>query len=137
MSTLVDANVLIDIYQPASAWAAWSESRLKDALFRGPVYINQVVAAETAVEFTSLEKHETALRAAFIRKEELPWEAAFLAGTVHRKYRQRGGGRERTLPDFLIGAHAAIKGHMLLTRDARRYRAYFPDLEIIAPDSEA
>jgi predicted nucleic acid-binding protein len=136
MSTLVDANVLIDIYEPGSHWAAWSESQLQDALLRGLVVISQVVAAETAAEFTSVEKHEIALRAAFIREEDIPWEAAFLAGTVHRMYRQRGGTRERTLPDFLKGAHATVKSHVLLTRDARRYRTYFPDIEIIAPDIE-
>src|SRR5215203_5514959 len=81
MSTLVDANVLIDIYEPGSHWAAWSESQLKDALLRGLVVISQVVAVETADEFTSVEKHEIALRAAFIRKEDIPWEAAFLAGS--------------------------------------------------------
>jgi len=135
MSTLIDTNVLIDIYQPASAWASWSADRLMRALLDGPVFINQIVASEIAAEFTTVEKHDTALRATFIRREDFPWQAAFLAGRAHRTYRLHGGSRERTLPDFLIGAHAVVKGHTLLTRDARRYRIYFTDLVIVAPDT--
>src|SRR6266508_3271009 len=135
MSTLLDSNILIDIYQPGSEWEAWSAGRLEDAFVAGPVFINQIVAAEIAPEFMTVEKHEAALRATFIHREDIPWQAAFLAGKAFRDYRSRRGVRERILPDFIIGAHAVVKGYTLLTRDARRYRTYFPELEIVAPDS--
>jgi len=135
MSTLIDTNILIDIYQPGSEWEAWSASRLEEAFVAGSVFINQIVAAEIAPEFTTIEKHEAALRATFIHREDIPWQAAFLAGKAYRDYRSRRGIRERILPDLIIGAHAVVKGHTLLTRDARRYRTYFPELDIIAPDT--
>ena len=135
MSTLIDTNILIDIYQPGSEWEAWSASRLEEAFVAGPVFINQIVAAEIAPEFTTVEKHEAALKATFISREDIPWQAAFLAGKAHRDYRSSRGMRERILPDFIIGAHAVVRGHTLLTRDARRYRTYFPELDIIAPDT--
>ena len=135
MSILVDSNVLIDIFQPGSEWGSRSEIALTSPQDTGPVPINQIVAAEVAAEFASLERYEAALGTMIIRREDVAWPAAFLAGTAHRTYRKSGGTRERTLPDFLIGAHAMVKGHTLLTRDARRYRAYFPALDIIAPDS--
>ena len=97
--------------------------------------INQIVFAETAMYFLEVREIDRVLATLKITREDLPWPAAAAAGLVHVKYRKQGGGRERVLPDFLIGAHAQNKGHRLLTRDASRYRAYFPDLDIIAPDS--
>ncbi|CAN5419457.1 type II toxin-antitoxin system VapC family toxin [soil metagenome] len=135
MSTLVDSNVLVDIYQPNSAWRAWSAQKLAQARIAGRVIINQLIAAEVAAEFDSEERYDFALRAAFLIKEDVPWPATFMAGTAHVRYRRSGGSRERTLPDFLIGAHAMVKNYTLLTRDARRYRAHFPDLDIVAPDT--
>lgn len=101
----------------------------------GRTLINPVVYSEVANAFERLEEAEANLPIRMYDREALPWDAAFLAGQAHLAYRRRGGARERTLPDFLIGAHAAVKGYRLLTRDARRYRQYFPDLDIIAPDS--
>lgn len=136
-STLVDSNVLIDIFQPQSAWFSWSSMQLGRARVEGAVVINQVVVAEVAAEFLSRDKLDRALSANFWVREDLPWPAAYLAGWAHRDYRKQGGERERTLPDFLIGAHAQSMGYRLLTRDARRYRNYFPHLEIVAPESHS
>ncbi|MFL5258690.1 MAG: type II toxin-antitoxin system VapC family toxin [Hyphomicrobiales bacterium] len=136
MSTLVDANVLIDVLQPGSPWFEWSREQLAGRRVHGATVINQIIVAEVAAGYRDLTIARAALSAPIWKHEELPWAAAFIAGAVHREYRRRGGDRERTLPDFLIGAHAAVSGHILLTRDARRYRTYFPDIEIIAPDIE-
>jgi hypothetical protein len=134
-STIVDSNVLIDIFQPGSAWFDWSSRQVRQAHVDGAVIINSVVAAEVAVEFMIAEKFKTSLAPSFWRYEDIPFEAAFLAGSAHRDYRKKGGERERALPDFLVGAHATASGHRILTRDARRYRTYFPNLDIIAPDT--
>jgi len=133
-STLVDSNVLIDVIDEASQWFEWSSSRLKEAANTGAIVINQVVLAEASARFTESEAADAPAFSVFIR-ENLPWPAAFLAGQAHRLYRERGGPRERSLPDFLIGAHALTKQYHLLTRDPRRYRQYFPTLDIIAPDT--
>lgn len=134
-STLVDSNVLLDIFQPGSSWFAWSSAQLGFARVEGAVIINQIVVSEVAAEFLTREKFEGALTASFWVREDLPWPAAYLAGWAHREYRKQSGERERTLPDFLIGAHAQTMGYRLLTRDARRYRNYFPNLDIVAPDT--
>ena len=133
-STLVDSNVLIDVIEILSPWAEWSKSKIAAAADEGPVVINQIIFAETALRF---EDPKAAEAAVFTRlsRDSIPWVAAFRAGQAHRRYRALGGRRERTLPDFLIGAHALVKGYRLLTRDPRRYRGYFPDVEIIAPDT--
>jgi predicted nucleic acid-binding protein len=132
-STLVDSNVLLDIID-RSPWMDWSARRLAAARDAGTVVINQIILAETAARFRDAAAAEASAFAR-IERESLPWEAAFQAGQAHQLYRNAGGERERTLPDFLIGAHAMTKGHQLLTRDPRRYRRYFTDLDIIAPDT--
>ena len=133
-STLVDSNVLIDVIKAVPPWRDWSRARLAEATNAGSVVVNQIVFAETAIRFD-----EPLAIGAFplneLARESIPWEAAFQAGQAHLLYRRRGGARDRTLPDFLIGAHAQVKGYALLTRDPRRYREYFPSLEIIAPDT--
>ncbi len=134
-STLVDSNVLIDIFQPGSKWFEWSSAQIAKVRAEGSIVLNQIIASEVAFEFLTEAKFNAAINASFWTREDIPWPAAFRAGSLHREYRRRGGNRERTLPDFLIGAHAAVGGHRLLTRDHRRYRTYFPELEIIAPDS--
>jgi predicted nucleic acid-binding protein len=135
MSTLIDANVLIDVLQPGSSWFTWSRTQLAARRTRGAMVINQIIAAEVAAGYVDLAIAQAALSAPIWQREDLPWSAAFVAGSLHREYRRRGGTRERTLPDFLIGAHASVKGHTLLTLAARRYRTYFPDLDIVAPDT--
>ena len=134
-STLVDSNILIDIFQPGSSWFTWSRNRLREARSDGPLILNFVIASEVASEFISERGFDAKLGSSIFVREDFPWSAAFQAGVAFREYRRRGGVRDRLLPDFLIGAHALAKSHRLLTRDARRYRTYFPDLDIIAPDT--
>lgn len=133
MSTLVDSNVLLDLLDEDDEWMAWSASMLRQAAERGPVVINPLVLAETSMTFDTIEELEEALPASYFVREPLPWQAAFLAGKAFATYRRRGGRARSPLPDFYIGAHAAIAGHTLLTRDPKRYRSYFPKLRIIAP----
>jgi len=130
--TLVDANVLLDIFTEDSRWADWSEVQLADAIDRGPALINPIIYAEVSVRFDRIEDLEDALPAE-IERETLPWEAGFLAGKCFLEYRRGTGDKRSPLPDFYIGAHAAITGRRLLTRDAGRYRTHFPRLELIAP----
>ena len=132
--SLVDSNIIIDILEE-NEWSPWSERSILKASEAGQLVINQIVLAETAVYFDHVAQLDRSLATLRIVKEELPWEAAIAAGHGHAQYRKKGGARERVLPDFLIGAHAALKGYRLLTRDARRYRAYFPAIDIIAPDT--
>jgi hypothetical protein len=132
-STLVDSNVLVDLFDETSAWRDWSDAMLTACASRGPLVISPIVFAEVSAGFESIEDVNAALPDAYLRREELPWEAAFLAGHAFLRYRRRGGRRSAPLPDFYIGAHAAVAGHTLLTRDPRRYRYYFPKLRIISP----
>ena len=131
--TLVDSNVLLDIVTDDSEWRDWSASMVEMAMEDGRLYINPIIYAEVSVQFGTIEELEDALPLRFCRRVDLPWSAAFLAGKAHLAYRRRGGTRTSTLPDFYIGAHAAVAGFTLLTRDARRYREYFPTLKLIAP----
>ncbi len=131
-STLVDSNVLIDLFDEDSEWREWSDAMLTRAASRGPLVINPIVFAEVAAGFARLEDVDAALPESYVRREPLPWDAAFLAGRAFVQYRRRGG-TSAPLPDLYIGAHAAVAGHTLLTRDARRYRHYFPRLKVIAP----
>jgi predicted nucleic acid-binding protein len=131
--TLVDSNVLIDVLTEDEEWFDWSSSMLAAAADRGTLVINPIIYAEVSVAFTRIEDLDDSLPRAYYRREELPWAAAFLAGQAYVKYRRRGGARRSPLPDFYVGAHAALAGLALLTRDARRYRAYFPTVRVIAP----
>lgn len=130
--TLVDSNVLLDLFTEDPRWCDWSETRLADALDGGPTLINPIVYAEISIGFERIEDLERALPAE-LEREALPWEAAFLAGKCFIEYRRRGGQKRSPLPDFYIGAHAAVTGRALLTRDPRRYRSFFPHLELISP----
>ncbi|TIL28905.1 type II toxin-antitoxin system VapC family toxin [Mesorhizobium sp.] len=135
ISTLIDTNVLIDVWGPAGRDTKWSASAITQCRRDGALVVNTIVWSELA----PLIATELALRKAVetlkMERELLPWEAAFLAGVTHSRYRRAGGLRERTPPDFLIGAHAVVAGHRLLTRDAARYRRYFPDLDILSPET--
>ena len=133
MSTLVDSNVLLDILDEDEEWMDWSASMLADAARQGPLVINPLIFAETSVTLETVEELEEALPASYFVREPLPWEAAFLAGKAFAAYRRRGGAKRSPLSDFYIGAHAAVGGHTLLTRDPKRYRSYFPRLRIVAP----
>ncbi len=132
-ATLVDSNVLLDLLTQDSQWCTWSRARLAQALDRGPVLINQIVYGEVACRFSRIEALDEALTPDRFVRGNLPWAAAFLAATSYRDYRSRGGRRTSILPDFFIGAHAAVLGLQLLTRDAARYRTYFPTVDVIAP----
>ena len=133
MSTLVDSNVLLDILDQDDEWLDWSASMLADAARRGPIVVNQLIVAEASVTLDTFEEVEEAFPPAYFVRESLTWEAAFVAGKAFAAYRRRGGSKRSPLPDFYIGAHAAVAGHTLLTRDPGRYRASFPKLRIIAP----
>ncbi|MEO5679107.1 MAG: type II toxin-antitoxin system VapC family toxin [Acidimicrobiales bacterium] len=131
--TLVDANVLLDVLTEDPVWLDWSAGMLLAAAESGPLWINPVVYAEVSARFTRIEDLEDALPAEDYRRAQLPWEAAFLAGKAFLQYRRRGGPRSSTLPDFFIGAHAAVARIDLLTRDAGRFRTYFPSVHLITP----
>lgn len=133
-ATLVDSNVLIDVLVGDPTWSEWSDRALVDALEDGVVFVNQVVYSEISIGFPSIEECDWALDAQGIERVPLPWPAAFLAGRAFLDYRRRGGPKRSPLPDFFIGAHAAVEGRRLLTRDAPRYRTYFPTVELIAPE---
>lgn len=130
--TLVDSNVLLDVFSDDPRWADWSAEQLADAFDRGPAVINPIVFAEVSVGFDRIEELEEALPAD-LEREDLPWEAGFLAGKCFVAYRRARGERRSPLPDFYIGAHAAISGRALLTRDPRRYETHFPRLRLVAP----
>jgi predicted nucleic acid-binding protein len=130
--TLVDSNVLLDLFTADPRWLEWSETQLADAIDRGPTLINPIVYAEISISFERIEELEQTLPKE-IEREPLPWEAAFLAGKCFVEYRRRGGDRRSPLPDFYIGAHAAVSGRALLTRDPSRYRSLLPRLALISP----
>lgn len=131
-AVLVDANVLLDILIPNSEWVGWSARALAETADSALLVINPIVFAEVSVGFDRVETLEAALPPV-LRREPLPWDAAFLSGKVFLDYRRRGGSRTAPLPDFFIGAHAAVRSYRLLTRDTRRYRTYFPTVQLIAP----
>lgn len=134
VGTLVDTNVLLDVLTEDKVWLSWSLDALATAAEVGPLLINPIIYGEVSTRFTRIEDLDEALPAQDFRRAELPWEAAFLAGKALRDYRRRSGAKSSTLPDFFIGAHAAVDDLSLLTRDARRVRTYFPTVRLIAPD---
>lgn len=123
---LVDSNVLLDVLTEDVIWLDWSASALAHAAETEILVINPLIYAEVSVRFERIEDLEEALPTTLFRRDALPWEAGFLAGKCFRSYRRRGGARRSPMPDFYVGAHAAIRGHTLLTSDATRYRTYFP-----------
>ena len=132
MSTLVDSSVLLDVFTEDRRWLSWSQEQLTHAAQRGAIILNAVVLAEIAPRFPRIETLRSALPSMAI-VEEIPHAAAFLAGHAHADYRRAGGARGAVLPDFLIGAHAAVTGRPLLTRDSRRVATYIPGAVLIAP----
>ena len=130
----VDSSVLLDLFLHDRQWFEWSSGAVDEAAELGPLVINPVVLAEVSVRYSTLELLDAALPRDFLRREPIPDAAAFLAGKAFLRYRRRGGPRTTLLPDFLVGAHAAVRRYRLITRDPRRFRDYFPTLQIIAPD---
>lgn len=135
MAVLVDTNVLVDIAVRDPAWLTWSRNQLLKLGQTEPLLINPIIYSEFSVRYANREEVDDLLPESEFRRENLPWAAAFAAGRAFRIYKLAGGGRDRVLPDFLIGAHAAIRGHKVLTRDPKGYRTYFPDLDIISPET--
>ena len=130
---LVDSNVIIDVLTRDPAWLTWSEAALREAADRDELAINPIIYAEIASGFAMMSELDLHLGADAFRRLPLPYEAGFVAGRAFVEYRRRGGVRTSPLPDFYIGAHAAVSGLSLLTRDARRYAGYFPKVQLISP----
>jgi predicted nucleic acid-binding protein len=130
---LVDSNPALDVAYRDPRWGPWSRAKITEAASESVLVINPIVFAEVSIGYTSVEDLKDVVPADVFRREPLPFEAAFLAGKCFLAYRRRGGTRTSPLPDFYIGAHAAVRGYRLLTRDAARYRTYFPTVELIAP----
>ncbi len=131
MKTLVDTNVLLDVISQDITWQSWSESALRKAAEHSTLAINPIIFAEVSMKFDRIEDADAAL-VDFMR-EPLPYEAGFLAGKAFLAYKRRGGAKRAPTPDFYVGAHAVVGRMQLLTRDATRYRSYFPGLELVAP----
>jgi len=134
MDILVDSSVILDIVTEDATWFQWSSETLARYSEIHSLVINPIIYAEVSIGFERIEEVEIVLSRTRFRRDPIPWEATFLAGKCFLAYRRRGGKKTSTLPDFFIGAHAAITGIPLLTRDASRYRTYFPKLKLIAPD---
>ncbi len=132
-AVLVDSNVLLDILTDDARWCDWSSAALSAAADTTRLVINPVIYAEVSIGFARIEELEESLPRTHVEREPIPFEAAFLAGKAFLAYRRRGGARSAPLPDFFIGAHAAVAGYRLLTRDASRYRTYFSGLDLITP----
>ena len=133
--TLVDSNVLIDVWSADPAWADWSANAIALARLAGAIVINPIIFAEVCVSFAAPEEAEGAMSEHLFRRDDLPWEAAFIAASAFAQYRLAGGNKRSPLPDFYIGAHAELGGLRLLTRDTGRYRTYFPRVELITPET--
>ena len=136
MTVLVDSNVILDLFSQDPRWWSWSSAALEEAAGNDRLVINPIVYGEISFRFEAIEDLEDALPP-IIEREDVPHEAAFLAAKAFVAYRRRAGtaGRTSLLPDFYIGAHAAIRGYRLLTRDVARYRTYFPKITLIAPEN--
>jgi predicted nucleic acid-binding protein len=130
--TLVDSNVLLDVLSEDPRWFAWSSAAIRECAESSVLVINPVIYAEVSVRFATVEELEEALPDLLFERRGIPWEAAFLAGKCFVRYRRAGGQRAAPLPDFFIGAHAAVEGLTLLTRDPARYRSYFPRVRLAA-----
>jgi predicted nucleic acid-binding protein len=133
--TLVDTNVLLDLVTNDPIWADWTVRQLNVAAVRGALAVNGVIYAELSVRFARIEDLEAMLEESGIVVRAIPRAALFLAGKAFQRYRTLGGRRRGVLPDFFIGAHAAVAGLALLTRDTGRYRGYFPSVDLIVPES--
>lgn len=132
-TTLVDSGVMLDVLTEDPSWAEWSGGALAQARDAGRLVINPIVYAEVSIGFERIEDLDDAVPAGELERESLPYEAGFVAGKAFLAYRRRGGQRRSPLPDFYIGAHAAVRRYRLLTRDVARFRTYFPSVELLAP----
>ena len=133
MPVLVDTNVLLDVVENDPVWADWSQNRLETCSLQDRLFINPIIYAELSIGFERIEEIDGVLDETGIRIEEIPRAALFLAGKAFQNYKRRGGTRSNVLPDFFIGAHAAVAQMPLLTRDRGRYATYYPTVDLIAP----
>ena len=131
---LVDSNIVLDIFLDDPNWAEWSEAVLSEYSIHTPLYINPIIYTEISIGFKKIEELETALLKGGFQMLEIPKEALFLAGKAFLKYRRSKGVKKSPLPDFFIGAQAAVLDLELITRDTKRYRSYFPTVKIISPE---
>lgn len=131
---LIDSNVLLDILTEDERWFDWSSNAIAEAIDKGITAVNPIIYAEVSIGFDRIEDLEEALPPSHFRRFPLPWDAGFLAGKAFMSYRKSKGAKRSPLPDFYIGAHASIEGMTLVTRDAARYRTYFPKLKLVAPN---
>jgi predicted nucleic acid-binding protein len=131
---IVDTNILVDVVQNDPSWADWSVRQLLAQSQIHELVINQVIYAELSMMYESIDALEAAVATAELRLNALPRPALFLAGKAFLRYRRQGGTKQDVLPDFFIGAHAAVAGCAVLTRDPKRYRAYFPTIDLITPE---
>lgn len=130
---LLDTNVLLDIATADPTWLAWSEGQFRSAAAQGPILINPIIYAELAPAFATQADLDQWLDPAVFQRLPLPYNAGWLAAQAFVKYRRAGGTKDSPLPDFYIGAHSEAEGLTLVTRDAARYRTYFPGVALIAP----
>lgn len=131
--TLIDTNVLLDLATGDSQWFDWSSRAVEDEAVKGPLYINGIIYAELSARYSTAAEVDEFVALAGVQFLDIPRKAAFLAAKVFARYRTSGGSKTGVLSDFFIGAHAAALDIPILTRDVRRYRTYFPDLRLIAP----
>jgi predicted nucleic acid-binding protein len=132
-AVIVDSNVILDIFTEDRRWLSWSSNALERIANESRIVINPVIYGEVSIRFERIEELDEALPSAIFEREDVPYEAAFLAGKAYLAYRRRAGTKSSLLPDFYVGAHAAIRSYRVLTRDVARYRTYFPKLVLIAP----
>lgn len=130
---LVDSNIIIDIFTEDPQWCAWSSEQLEKLGNKYVLFINKIIYGEVSISFNKIEELEQALPNQILKRSQIPWEAAFLAGKIFLQYKKLGGNRSTPLPDFIIGAHAAVGNLILLTRDDKRFRYYFPKITMICP----
>jgi predicted nucleic acid-binding protein len=130
---LVDSSVILDVFENDPVWADWSEAALAEYANQLPLFINPVIYAEVSISFQRIEELEEAIAGCGLRMLPMPKEALFLAGKAFLKYRRRKGSKSSPLPDFFIGAHAAVEGWLLLTRDVKRVKTYFPTVKTVSP----
>jgi len=133
LMVLIDTNVLLDVLENDAKWAPWSQGQLDAAAATDSLAINPIIYSELSMAFARIEELDTVIEEAFLNIEAIPKEALFLAGKVFLTYRKSKGTKHNVLPDFFIGAHAAVMQWPILTRDVGRYRTHFPSVELIAP----
>lgn len=130
---MIDSNVILDVVSHDSVWFEWSSTKMKELSTKDIFIVNSIIYSEVSIGYHRIEEVESLFTPSYFVREPIPWEACFLAGKCFLQYRKKGGTRTSPLPDFFIGSHALVRGCHLLTRDAARYKTYFPKLHLITP----